>query len=129
MNDCVNREVINDNAKRVIHRLIARALARDPSLVDKARASLEEMAARYPNHDFVRDWEQLLRLPVGRIRVLLTSREEEMARLRLLSPFVLADGIDFKDELLRRRIWKIAGRLTKQPPADQDTDQPVRARA
>jgi hypothetical protein len=52
-----------------------------------------------------------------------------MARLRLSSPFVLADGIDFKDEVLPRRIWKIAGRLTKQTFADQDTDQPVRAPA
>jgi hypothetical protein len=45
------------------------------------------MAAFYPDHDFVRDWERLLSLPVGRIRVLLTSRNEEMARLRLSSPF------------------------------------------
>jgi hypothetical protein len=65
MNGRVNREVI---AKLVMHRLIARALARDRSLEDKARASLQEMAARYPDQDFVRDWEHLLRLPAGRIR-------------------------------------------------------------
>jgi hypothetical protein len=32
-------------------------------------------------------------------------------RLRLSSPFVLAQGINFEDEALRRRIWRAAKRI------------------
>jgi hypothetical protein len=35
-----------------------------------------------------------------------------MTRLRLSSPFVLAQGINFEDEALRRRIWRAAKRIT-----------------
>lgn len=31
----LNQEVVNDAAKLMMHRLVARALARDPSLVDR----------------------------------------------------------------------------------------------
>jgi hypothetical protein len=36
----LNQEIINDTAKLIMHRLIARWLVRDPSLVHRAKASL-----------------------------------------------------------------------------------------
>ena len=107
----LNREDINDTAKLIMHRLIARSLARDPSLVDRARSSLAKFSARFPDRSFVQDWNELLHLPAEQIRVLLTRRNPEMKRLRLSSPFVIAEGIDFTDQALRRRIDRAAKRI------------------
>jgi hypothetical protein len=107
----VNREIINDMAKLIMHRLIARELVRDPSLVERARVQLGKMAMRFPDRSFVGEWESLLRRPVNEIAVVLTARDPEARRLRLSSPFVLAEGIDFKSEALRRRIDRAAKRV------------------
>jgi hypothetical protein len=45
-----------------------------------------------------------------------------MTRLRLSSPFVLADGIDFEDEALRRRIWRAAKRIALRSTANGHTN-------
>jgi hypothetical protein len=45
---------------------------------------------------------------------LLTSRHPEMKRLRLSSPFVIADGADFTDPDLRRRIRRAARRIAER---------------
>jgi hypothetical protein len=107
----LNQESVNDTAKLIMHRIIARALVRDPSLVDRAKSSLTKISARFPDRSFVADWEELLSLPVSRLRVLLTHRGQRMKRLRLSSPFVTADGVDFRDEALRRRIRRAAKRI------------------
>ena len=98
----LNREDINDTAKLIMHRLIARSLARDPSLVDRARSSLDEFLARFPDRSFVQDWNELLHLPAEQIRVLShapESRNETFAvvvsfcdcgRYRLYGPSVAA---------------------------------------
>jgi hypothetical protein len=111
MSTLPNRETVNDTAKLIMHRLIARELARDPTLVERARVQLEKMAVRFPDRSFVRDWEAVLQRPVSEIAAVLTGRNQEARRLRLSSPFILADGIDFKDEALRRRIGQAAKRI------------------
>ncbi len=58
----------------------------------------------------------LLDLPPSEIRHLLASRSERMTRLRLSSPFILAEGIDFSDTALRRRIWRAAKRVARGSP-------------
>lgn len=114
----VNQEHVNDTAKLMIHRLIARAIGRDPSLIDSAKISLDRSASeRYAGYSFVSEWGDLLRLPPSKVRRRLTSRDEEMTRLRLSSPFVIADGIDFRDVALRRRIWQAAKRLALKSAA------------
>jgi hypothetical protein len=95
----------------MIHRLIARAIGRDLSLVKKAKVSLDRSSRRYDGYSFVCEWSDLLGLPPSKMRRRLTSRDEEMTRLRLSSPFVLAEGIEFGDTALRRRIWKAAKRV------------------
>lgn len=107
----LNQETINDAAKLIMHRLIARSLARDPSLIERTKVSLARIAARFPDRSFVQDWDQLLRLPPGQVRALLTSRNQDMRRLRLSSPFMTAEGVDFGDETLRRRIRRAAKRI------------------
>jgi hypothetical protein len=108
----VNQEQVNDTAKLMMHRLIARAIGRDPSLIDRAKISLNRSSSeRYEGYSFVSEWSALLRLPPSKVRRRLTSRGEEMTRLRLSSPFVIAEGIDFSDVALRRRIWRAAKRL------------------
>jgi hypothetical protein len=114
----VNQEQVNDTAKLMIHRLIARAIGRDPSLIDRAKISLNRNASeRYEGYSFVNEWDDLLRLPPSKVRRQLTSRGEEMTRLSLSSPFVIADGIDFSDVALRRRIWQAAKRLAVKSAA------------
>jgi hypothetical protein len=109
-----NQETVNDIAKLMMHRLIARLLARDPSLVDRAKVALHAMASRYPGRSFVQDWEKLLRCPTHELRMTLASRDPKMKWLRLSSPFVVADGIDFTDPVARRRIRRAAKRVAER---------------
>src|SRR3978361_228898 len=95
----LNQEVVNDTAKLMMHRLIARALARDPSIVDRARTSQARISERFPDRDFVQQWNELLQLPLAELRLRLTSRDPEMCRLRVSSPFFVG-GVDFTDERL-----------------------------
>jgi hypothetical protein len=107
----LNQEIVNDTAKLIMHRLIARLLARDPLLVDRAKVSLSKISVHFPDRSFVADWEELLRLPTRELRVHLTSRDQRMKRLRLSSPFVTAEGVDFGGQALRRRIRGAAKRI------------------
>jgi len=107
----LDQEAVNDTAKLIMHRLVARSLARDPSLVDRAKLSLARISTRFPHRSFVADWEELLGLPLERLRALLTRRDQRMKRLRLSSPFVTAEGVDFTDVNLRRRIRRAAKRI------------------
>src|SRR5580704_19067768 len=88
----LNQEYVNATAKLMIHRLIARAISRDPSLVEKAKISLDRSSQHFEGNSFVREWSELLDLPPSEIRHLLASRSERMTRLRLSSPFILAEG-------------------------------------
>lgn len=106
-----NRETVNDTAKLIMHRLIARRLLRDSSLIAKARQSLAKMTIRFPDRSFVREWEVILSRSPKEIAAVLRDRGDEARRLRLSSPFVIAEGIDFTDEALRRRIWRAAKRI------------------
>jgi hypothetical protein len=112
----LNQEHVNDTAKLMIHRLIARAISRDPSLIEKAKVSLDRSSQHFEGYSFVREWSELLDLPPSEVRRLLASRSERMTRLRLSSPFILAEGIDFGNTALRRRIWRAAKRVAQASP-------------
>ena len=49
MDGTPNQETINDTAKLIMDRLIARLLAHDPTLIDRAKASLAKMSLRFPD--------------------------------------------------------------------------------
>lgn len=46
-----------------------------------------------------------------------------MTRLRLSSPFMLAEGVDFEDDILRRRIWRAAKRIAVRSTAGERPEQ------
>jgi hypothetical protein len=110
----VNQETVNDAVKLMMHRLIARALGRDPSLLDRTRISQAKIAERFAGRAFVREWDELLRAPAPELRARLTSRDSDMVRLRSSSPFVLAEGVDFTDYDLRLRIQRAARRVVER---------------
>ena len=53
MNEQINKERVNDTAKLIMHRLIARELGRDLSLLDRARISQAKIAERFADRPFV----------------------------------------------------------------------------
>jgi hypothetical protein len=123
MDITVNQEVINDTAKLMIHRLVARALARDPSLIEGAKTSHKRARERFPDRTFVRRWNELLASPLSELRLRLVSRDRDMDRLRLSSPFATADGFDFTEPVLRRRIWAAARRLAVRAVNRRELDR------
>jgi hypothetical protein len=114
MDISVNQETVNDAAKRMMHRLISRRIGRDPSLVERAKVSHALTAQRYAGRPFVQEWDDLLKLPSTKLRARLISRDSDMVRLRLSSPFLLAAGVDFTDYDFRRRIRRAARRVVKR---------------
>lgn len=110
MTGTINQERVNDRAKLLMHRLVARRLGRDPELLGHAQQALNARARRMPDREFSRDWETLLASPISELRRKLTSRQEEMARLRLSSPFMLVPHLGLDEVHLRRRIWRLAKR-------------------
>ena len=119
MHTRLNQEIVNDTAKLIMHRLIARLLVHDPSLIDRAKVSLTKISAHFPDQPFVAEWEELLRLPTWKVRALLTSRNQSMKRLRLSSPFMTAEGVDFGEQSLRRRVRRAAKRIVARSSRPQ----------
>jgi hypothetical protein len=111
MDTRINQEAVNDAAKLIMHRLIARKLGHDPSLVARAKIAQAKIGGRFADRPFVREWDELLALPAVELRRKLVSRHPDMVRLRISSPFVLAEGIDFTDYDLRLRIRRAARRV------------------
>jgi hypothetical protein len=108
----LNEKIVNDTAKLVMHRLVARQLSRDPLALLLATTYLKRVAERYPGRSFVDEWQLILRLPIKDIQAKQINRDEEMTRLRSSSPFVLVKvGVDLRNVAVRRRIWKLARRL------------------
>jgi hypothetical protein len=92
-----NQGVIGDTAKLMMHRLIARQIRRDPTLVERAKIAHARQADQFAGWPFVREWDELLSLPTCELTSMLISRDRE-------SPFYLAEGVDFKDYGFRIRL-------------------------
>jgi hypothetical protein len=106
----VNREIQNDRAKLIMHRMVARRLKTEPELVDQARHVLDRWKApgeRIRPCD-IEEWEALLRLPVEQLRTEIVRRTHDADRLRSSSPFSLVPGLMPENYELRKRIWRIA---------------------
>jgi hypothetical protein len=114
MNTSINQETVNDAAKLMMHRLISRKIGRDPALVDRARLCHAQAAQRYPGRPFVQEWDDLLKLPSEKLRARLISRDSDMVRLRLSSPFMLLTGVGLADYDFRLRIRRAARRLVER---------------
>lgn len=113
MTSPINQEIVNDTAKLLMHRLIAREVAQNPSLIQQASAHNRQVAQHYPEYAFVREWDALLGLPLLVLCSKLASRDTEMMRLRIVSPFPLVTRLNLTDYGFRRRIWRAAGRIVR----------------
>src|SRR6267142_85967 len=110
----VNRVVVADTAKLMMHRLIARKVRRDPTLVEKAKVAHARQADQFAGWPFVHEWDELLSLPPAELASKLISRDREMVRLRNSSPFYLCEGVDFGDYKMRIRIRRAARRIAER---------------
>lgn len=106
-----NAEDVNNRVKLFFHRLIARRIGQDPSLLDVARRTLARQRER-ADLDCYDEWDRLLRLDVATLRQVIIRRDERMTRLRSSSP--LAGVIDMRDPELRRRIWRASRRALEK---------------
>ncbi|MCR9071838.1 MAG: hypothetical protein NXI18_08970 [Alphaproteobacteria bacterium] len=103
-----NAETINDRAKLLTHRIIARQIATDPDLIDRARRVLSEWRSMGHQYAVFDEWDRLLNLDPVQLRRQITERSENMTRLRISSPLGIASGLFVNDEALRRRIRRKA---------------------
>lgn len=94
-----NAEAVNDRAKLIMHRLIARHLAR-------SELSLDSLYKSFAGSPDAVEWQSILQKDRLSIRRLITRRGPELNRLRLTSP--LMSVLDLRDPDLRKRIWKKA---------------------
>ncbi|WP_431269216.1 hypothetical protein [Dankookia sp. P2] len=115
MPSAVNKESVNDRAKLLMHRLIARRLAQDPALVEQARGLVRRRLAEGAALDCAAEWDRLLGRGPADVRRAIVSRNAKMTRFRLSSP--LPSLVGFQDEALRRRIWRKA-KLTLAGPVE-----------
>lgn len=106
MPSAVNKENVNDRAKLIMHRLVARRLVQDPMLIEHARDRVRQRLAEGAALECAAEWDRLLGRGPAAVRRAIVSRGPEMERLRLSSPLLALVG--FRDETLRRRIWRKA---------------------
>lgn len=107
-------DLINEEFKLVAHRIIARLIKLDPSLLEKARKKISTMEENHGEVDFILEWKEILsRESIFDIQKELTSRDDDNYRLRISSPFNTMSFPPFNSEAYRRRIWKAAKRLVE----------------
>jgi len=123
----INQETVNDLAKRLMHRIIARKLATDPAMIDRARAEYADLDPSNDEIRHVREWKRILEMDPAEIRCFLTSRGERGDWLRPSSPFVFASEIEaLGDVPTRRRIWRAAKRVA-MTKARREMEEAARA--
>lgn len=98
------REEINDRAKLILHRLIAREMRSDPEMTRMARERLVEVHS--PRPDYVDEWIAILEQSPDEIARTISERSERMTRLRASSPFSMTGR--YQDPDWRRRVWQKA---------------------
>jgi len=99
-----NAEVVNDRVKLLFHRLVARRLGQDPSLIILCREELARVRREREWRTYMDEWEDLLQLDVTTLRRVITRRDQDMTRLRASSPMGVI--INVRDPDLRRRLWR-----------------------
>lgn len=113
----------SDRYKLMMHRIIARAVRRDPALVAKGWWGLERQKQRGEDPRRIQEWADILSLPIPDLARTIIERSERMERLRLSSPLYFV--VDFTDLDLRRRIIAKAKRGIpddRRPPAGKMPD-------
>jgi hypothetical protein len=115
--EAVNAGVVGDVAKLLMHRMIVRKLRRDPTIIERAKAVHARQAEQFADWPFVREWDELLALPLPDLIPQLISRDREMVRLRNSSPFYLVEEVRITDYDIRIRISRAARRIVERAVA------------
>ena len=102
----VNVERVNDRAKLIIHRLLARRIPSEPEIIDQARKAISQAKTVDRSPDYLDQWRELLAGDANELRRIISERSPRMDRLRINSPLAMAAGVE--DPELRRRIWRKA---------------------
>lgn len=111
----VNAERVNDRAKLIIHRLLARRILSDPGIVNQARDRVSRARDAGEPFEYLDEWQKILSRDPSELRQIITRRSQKMDRLRVSSPLALVAGLEDPD--LRRRIWRKARQgLVKRGP-------------
>lgn len=97
-----NQEMVNDRAKLILHRFVARSIRKDPSLLEAARKKMRTVEGFVP--DYVEAWKKILDQPAQEVARQIIRRSDMMDRLRTASPFSAPPGLD--DPETRRRLWR-----------------------
>lgn len=97
-----NRHELAEERSLALHAAVARRLAEDPALLEKARSRVERWLADGSVHpDYARAWREILSRPLAEITGLLADRGERARGLRQVTPF--AGVVPPRD---RWRIWR-----------------------
>lgn len=99
-----NAEMVNDRAKLLIHRILARLIRRDASLIKEAKRRLGENRRHHPDDRAA--WKKVLDQDPDDVARQIVVRSEEWRRLRSVTPLMLPEP--FKDIDTRRRFWRLA---------------------
>jgi hypothetical protein len=105
-----NAEQINDRAKLLYHRLVARRLRHDPGLVARVREVVDRPPFATAASFWADDWRRLLNTSLAHLLRVLIERSPDAVRLRVNSPFPFVSELKIEKEELRRRLWKVARR-------------------
>ena len=105
-----NAEEINDRAKLLYHRLVARRLRRDSGLVARVRDVVGKPPFAAAASPWTDDWRLLLDAPLSQLLGVLVERSSYATRLRVNSPFPFVSELKIANEELRRRLWRVAKR-------------------
>ena len=92
---------ILDARSLAMHCKIAQKIARDPELLNKAKANLERWSAKSeePKPRYLHEWKQALERPWPEIAELITNMSEDATRLRSSSPFAGILTADERDKI------------------------------
>ena len=99
----VNTEMVNDRAKLLMHRLVARRISQQPELIEAVKRTLSTGPRSLSSSQ---EWLEILDSKPEEVRKMITCRSSQMTRLRVSSPFFSV--ADLKDPTIRKRVWKIA---------------------
>ncbi len=98
----------DDRVKLMYHRLVADRIRRDPGLVARAGAVVEELSTKPNQRSHVFEWKLALSQPCEKVRQFIISRHQDATRLRITSPFPMLPELSVQDEQTRRRMWRKA---------------------
>jgi hypothetical protein len=80
---------VADARSLAIHVVLAEQVLKDPALVNRAKALLARWERQQQPHiaPWLKEWQNLVRRPVGELLATMTALTEDGARLRQSSPF------------------------------------------